>query len=619
MMRKLVAAASLLFVSAPAPPARAQLPSVDARTFQPSTDPAASLSVEPVATAPKWRFGTAAYLHYSYRPVTVRRGETDVVDSRPVEHVMGGDFVANLGLGGPSVGVALPYVVAQTGDKRLDPRISATDRAPLSAIGDLSLEAKAPFVTYDTAGFALGMRGRLTLPTGERTSFIGSGTTSVELRVLAEYSLLVVSAHASLGYVSRFDQVTWPATTGATIGDAIPWAAGLRLRPKLLGLDSGDRQLWEIAARGSLPAGPVGPFGSGDPGSAQLSSAVLGVSDRIGLGETRELYVIAGADVGLTSALGVPAVRGIVGIGWMPRENDLDRDKVRDDRDQCPEIAEDRDGFEDDDGCPEIDDDDDGVIDKEDACPRERGVEAPGPRNGCPAADGARDTAPASDRDGDGILDPADRCPLEPEDKDGNADNDGCPDLDDDGDGVVDREDACPKERGDPSSDPTRNGCPVQDRDGDSFFDTDDKCPDVAEVFNGVTDDGCPDQGGAPLVRVETRAAKTTLVLARPLKLAPTTQELPAASATLLRAVALELSRRRDLSLTIGVRPASTKESDVTAAQAQALMLSRLVRDFTHRESSADVVAWDAVKGEPGAQASGVGLGVVVAPPPPKP
>jgi outer membrane protein OmpA-like peptidoglycan-associated protein len=88
------------------------------------------------------------------------------------------------------------------------------------------------------------------------------------------------------------------------------------------------------------------------------------------------------------------------------------------------------------------------------------------------------------DSDGDGIPDDIDRCPLEPEDKDGFQDEDGCPDPDNDNDGVVDAMDACPNNPG-----PVENrGCPVLDRDGDGIPDSEDKCPDQA----GVPPDGCP-------------------------------------------------------------------------------------------------------------------------------
>src|SRR5438105_2382562 len=50
------------------------------------------------------------------------------------------------------------------------------------------------------------------------------------------------------------------------------------------------------------------------------------------------------------------------------------------------------------------------------------------------------------DTDGDGILDKVDKCPLEPEDKDGFEDEDGCPDPDNDQDGILDKADKCPME-----------------------------------------------------------------------------------------------------------------------------------------------------------------------------
>jgi outer membrane protein OmpA-like peptidoglycan-associated protein len=88
------------------------------------------------------------------------------------------------------------------------------------------------------------------------------------------------------------------------------------------------------------------------------------------------------------------------------------------------------------------------------------------------------------DTDGDGVPDDIDRCPLEPEDKDGFQDEDGCPDPDNDNDGIVDAMDACPNNPG-----PLENrGCPVLDRDGDGIPDDLDKCP--AEP--GPPPDGCP-------------------------------------------------------------------------------------------------------------------------------
>ena len=97
---------------------------------------------------------------------------------------------------------------------------------------------------------------------------------------------------------------------------------------------------------------------------------------------------------------------------------DRDADGVPDVLDRCPDVPEDRDGFEDSDGCPDDDNDQDGIPDVRDKCPLEReDVDGYLDDDGCPDPDNDRD----------GIPDSMDRCPNEPEDIDGVEDFDGCP------------------------------------------------------------------------------------------------------------------------------------------------------------------------------------------------
>jgi outer membrane protein OmpA-like peptidoglycan-associated protein len=103
-------------------------------------------------------------------------------------------------------------------------------------------------------------------------------------------------------------------------------------------------------------------------------------------------------------------------------ETDRDHDGVDNARDQCPDAAEDDDGFEDADGCPELDNDRDGVADARDACP-----DAAEDLDGNDDADGCPD-AGDDDRDHDHIVDANDKCPDEPEVVNGKDDEDGCPD-----------------------------------------------------------------------------------------------------------------------------------------------------------------------------------------------
>ncbi len=103
-------------------------------------------------------------------------------------------------------------------------------------------------------------------------------------------------------------------------------------------------------------------------------------------------------------------------------EKDSDGDKIFDDQDQCSTVAEDYDDFQDTDGCPEYDNDKDGIVDTQDQCPNKpEDYDAFQDEDGCP-----EDLA---DTDNDGIMDDVDRCIKKPETKNGYMDADGCPDA----------------------------------------------------------------------------------------------------------------------------------------------------------------------------------------------
>jgi outer membrane protein OmpA-like peptidoglycan-associated protein len=151
----------------------------------------------------------------------------------------------------------------------------------------------------------------------------------------------------------------------------------------------------------------------------------------------------------------------LLGISFSPFiDTDSDKDGVKNKYDECSDLKEDIDGFEDDDGCPDL------------------------------------------DNDQDGISDELDICPDEPEDIDGFEDLDGCPDSDNDRDGILDAVDKCPNDAEDFDKFQDEDGCPDIDNDNDGILDVDDKCPNEAETFNGFNDeDGCSDtlkEGSVP-------------------------------------------------------------------------------------------------------------------------
>ncbi len=139
-----------------------------------------------------------------------------------------------------------------------------------------------------------------------------------------------------------------------------------------------------------------------------------------------EAFVLGGP--GLSALPGTPDFRVLVGaaIGPAP-EPPPAPDPCAPGRPHTPEQ------------CPALDDDQDGLLNRDDACPVEKGE----PRwQGCPPPD----------KDLDGVLDAEDACPIEA----GPAERKGCPVRDRDQDGVADELDECP---GDPGP-AQRAGCP---------------------------------------------------------------------------------------------------------------------------------------------------------------
>jgi OOP family OmpA-OmpF porin len=365
------------------------VPSVDVRTWTPSVDPRASLVLEPTSTPGPWLFSASAWLHLESSSVVLRDARTGAVASRPLEDQLGLDLLASLGLGTrTSVGVRVPMFLDEHGTTALTGAEITSGSVPTTGLGDVAIVGKETLIANEHGGFGLAALGEVALPTGAKTSFLSDRGTTVTLRLLGDFSTRLASLQASLGYALRTEHVEWPATDagGVTFGDQIPWTIGLVLRPALVHvIDPAARQAWEVALHGTLPGGPVGPFGAGDRGSAAESPVLFALSDRVALGRYRDGFVLVGVDVGLDHAVGVPAARGALSFGWTFASHDRDGDGVTDQADQCPGLAEDHDGFQDDDGCPEADNDDDGIVDAEDACPNVRGVAFTDPRqNGCP-------------------------------------------------------------------------------------------------------------------------------------------------------------------------------------------------------------------------------------------
>ncbi len=601
-------------------------PSLDLRRFDASTDPKASLALEPTSTPGAGNWNVGAYAGYAYRLMTLSDPAGREV-AVPLGHQLSYDLYASLGIGNSwSFGLAMPTLLTQYGSGA-----SAVGwQPPRTALGDLAIEGKRTLIPRGPiGGFGLSLLARATLPSGDPQSGLGNGVPTGQLRLLSELDLLILAFRGSLGVQGRTRETSF---LGESFGTALPWAAGIAIRPQALGWDAKGRWSWFLETRGSLAATPT--FGSRANSPVSLSA-----SARYAL--TPELSGFFGAELPVTSAVGLPSFRGVLGLGWSPRFADADGDGIADEADDCPEwMPEDKDGFEDDDGCPDDDNDGDGVPDAEDKCPKERedsdgyldddGCIDPDDDNdaipdvldACPAEAGQASKlvrfngCPPKDSDGDGLADDVDQCPQQAEDFDQRGDDDGCPDLDDDHDGVPDTADDCPTSPGPSRGMPLFEGCPNPDPDGDTLFGQvgdalagsellgpelrtpgapRDLCPDQAEDFDGVEDeDGCP-EGPPAKPRVQLGAPVgplTPLKLSQPLRwlTRESGTELDPRDLGLWRAVASDLLRHPGNVAWVAVRPRDARPQSVQRALAQGFVLTELLRRWTLGPNRAELV-----------------------------
>lgn len=379
-------ASSIAFAVPPDP-----LPSLDLRGYHPSTDPAATYFLEPASVPAHGDTNVGIFASYAFRPVTLRFTSGGERSFDVIGHQITGDLVGGVGaFGALFFGVHLPFVLYQTGDA---PTFSSTyavgpTMPPAQAFGDVGFTAKLALVeptAGEMGGFAMALHERFTVPTGDPSSYLGEGHVTSTTRFLVEYRYLGVGVQAAVGVKLRaeFERFGCAGLENPSldacrqrVGHEIPAALGITFRPQAAGFDAKGRYTFFLEGQGHLPLYPEGLFDN-----KGLRALEMGLGARIAFGE---LTLVPGASIGLFG-LGSPLTRLTIGLSYAPRVHDIDHDGVPDEIDQCRELAEDKDGFEDQDGCPDGDNDDDGVPDNEDKCKAQKededGVEDD---DGCP-------------------------------------------------------------------------------------------------------------------------------------------------------------------------------------------------------------------------------------------
>ena len=328
------------------------------------------------------------------------------------------------------VGIHLPVVLYQGGQM---PGFGAQDLGVVG-LGNMSVFGKFQLLSSNKGDIGLAAYLPVYIPTNTSDDYLGPDGFG------ASPSLVFTRRKGSLLYSLNAGYVAQPRTETYNIVDDDKYFGGMALAfsPKDGKVEAGV-ELFAFTRADE-------PFSSKEELQAE---AVGGFKVQFG-----PFRVTAGAGTGLAPGVGTPDWRlfSQVVYAHVP-DPDRDKDGILNEKDRCPDKAEDKDGFEDNDGCPE------------------------------------------DDNDKDGIPDVTDKCRNQAEDKDGFEDEDGCPELDNDKDGINDAQDECPNKPEDFDKYKDKDGCPDPDNDGDGIPDVKDKCPNKRETFNDFEDeDGCPDK-----------------------------------------------------------------------------------------------------------------------------
>jgi outer membrane protein OmpA-like peptidoglycan-associated protein len=495
---------------------------VDADNLWASPGTGPFFAVAPTMTMPAGRASFGLALSYLSRPVSfgVSSASPTGTTIHALDNVIDATFLGSLGISDRfELTLAAPITLYQ-GGAGLGAVTGTKDELVRSAVRDFRFGGAFAILPRSRVGVlhgpALTLRLDFAAPTGSPGAFAGGATMTAAPSIAFDQRFGKLDLAAQVGARIRGES----RSANAVVGTQIYYALGASyavIPDGLLSVSGEAFALLTLAEQGPSTVG-------GDAGSSQLlvpAEWIASVTTTPFLAGDLGFSLGGGGPIPLSpEAFTTPRFRFNLGLRYAPTGHDRDGDGILDRDDKCPDVAEDKDGFQDDDGCPDPDNDGDGIPDLKDKC-RDAAEDFDGfqDEDGCPDLDDDHDGIPDAedkcrnepedidgfqdedgcpdpDNDGDGILDKVDLCPNAPEDFDGYKDGDGCPDPDNDADGIPDAQDQCPLEAEDKDGFQDADGCPDPDNDQDGVLDRDDRCPNEAETIDGVQDeDGCPEPG----------------------------------------------------------------------------------------------------------------------------
>ena len=330
--------------------------SLDVDRFDAAPDALGFLGVSGTRTPGSGRWTAAWFVTYGSDLLRVQPpgdgGEVSIV-----EHRYAGEFSAQVGLGGRgALALDVPLVLHQHGQRLADadPSLKTSAFADTRLSGRYRLlgdDADEEDAHRDGPGLALSLS--IALPVGDEDALAGESAVRSHASLLADFQLLGLGVGGQLGWSHRFAE---QCLYDVCFRDAFSFGAGLKLPiPKLYPL------VGVMEVRGETDF------------STRSATAVEGdLGVRLAV---QDVTLTAAVGTGLSSGVGTPGLRGMLGVWWTPRDPDSDGDSIPDAIDACPMLPEDYDGFEDDDGCEDPDNDNDMIPDKDDLCPNVAALE----------------------------------------------------------------------------------------------------------------------------------------------------------------------------------------------------------------------------------------------------
>ena len=282
-----------------------------------------------------WLFVTSRYAHRSAPRESAAPARAIASGHSSVDRSLGLDFAATLGVGRHfGFNLTLPTIPYQRG-------YDGREFGNRQALGDAVAQGKTHLTDPEKlGGFRLATILSVAAPTGNNDLLLSDGVFSVQTRLLAEMSLILIDVQTTIGMKWLPEARSYD---GQLFQHAVPWAIGVRINPQLFGSES-NQYSWHLEAHGVASVVP-------DVLAASASPIFAGVATRY----THGPWLLKGAlELPLNDALGTPDFRAMLTLAWTRQVHDADDDGVPDDRDECSELAEDLDGDSDDDGCPDF-------------------------------------------------------------------------------------------------------------------------------------------------------------------------------------------------------------------------------------------------------------------------